>query len=158
MRLLNPASSLFLMAFAILIFTSSLRLGMGDHQNPGPGFLPTLASALLFLLSLTIFVKDLRLPSTRNQSGQEEQSGILFDWKRSKTPMILAVTLAIYFLVLERLGFLISTFLLMFVMMLTYESKKWYRDLLIAALFAAMSFLLFDTLLEVRLPPGVFHI
>ena len=157
MRWLNPASSLFLIGFSVLIFAASLKLGTGDHQNPGPGFMALLASALLFFLSLAVFIKNLRISRRKDQGDQEEENASRITWERLKKPIILGTALVVYSLILEGVGFVIATFLLMFVMIVTYEPKKWYRDLLIAVLLASMSFFIFDRWLQVQLPAGLFR-
>ena len=52
---MNRISNLFLLGFAVLILSLSLKLGIGNFRNPGPGFVPFLASLLLLSLSSVDF-------------------------------------------------------------------------------------------------------
>jgi hypothetical protein len=74
MKRLNQITSLFLMGFSVFIFTSSLKLGIGDLQNPGPGFMPLLCSVLLFSLSLVVFIKNLRMSRRKDKDEEGGQS------------------------------------------------------------------------------------
>ena len=154
MKWFHRGSSLFLMAFSVLIFTSSLKLGVGDVQNPGPGFMAFLASILLFCLSLVVLIRNLVISWRNPKDEGEGETGSLIRWERFKKPLFLGIALAAYASVLELIGFLIATFILMYIMIVTYESKKWYKDLLIAVLVAGVSFIVFDRWLQVRLPSG----
>ena len=119
--------------------------------------MPLLCSVLLFSLSLVVFIKNLRTSRRKDKNEEGEESAPLITLERLKKPIILGIVLGVYTFLLEGVGFLVATFLLMFVMISTYESKKWYVDLLIAALVAGVSFILFDRWLHVRLPSGLFH-
>lgn len=58
MKRLNRVTNLFLFGFPIIIFTSSLQLGVGSPQNRRPGFLTFLASALLFSLVFFAMIRE----------------------------------------------------------------------------------------------------
>jgi putative tricarboxylic transport membrane protein len=154
MKWFHRGSSLFLMAFAVLIFVSSLELGVGNVQNPGPGYMSFLASILLFCLSLIVLIRNLVMSWTGPKDEREGETSSFIRWERFRKPLLLGLALAAYTFILELIGFLIATFTLMFVMVVIYEPRKWYKDLLIAALVAGVSFVVFDRWLQVRLPTG----
>ena len=56
MKILNRISPIFLMGLSVLIGFGSIKLGIVTPGNMGPGFVPFLASALLFILSLLILI------------------------------------------------------------------------------------------------------
>ena len=155
MNLLKITTSFLLIGFSVVVFLASLKFGFGDLQNPGPGFMALLCSVLLFSLSLVVLITDLTRLKKKNKDDQEEMKVPIVNWEHLKKPIILVVALAVYALIIEGIGFVIATFLLTFVMIVTFESKKWYKDLLIAALVASISFIIFDRWLQVRLPPGL---
>jgi putative tricarboxylic transport membrane protein len=149
---MDRIGSLFLIGLSVLIFSSSLKLGVGDFGNPGPGFMPFFASILLFSLSSLVLIKGI-IGSSKNEEGE-----LSIGWENLKTPIGLAITLSAYTLIFEFVGYVIATFLCMFTMLFMYGSKRWYVDLLIAALVASVSFLVFCRWLQVQLPIGLFHI
>jgi hypothetical protein len=151
MKRLNQVTSLFLMAFCILIITSSLKLGVGSLKAPGPGFMGFLSSILLFILSLVIFAKE------SATSAKEEGIGH-FGWENLSKQFIITVALCGYAFVLEILGFLISSFILMWIMLLTDNPRKWFYHMVVAFIVVNGSYLILCKLLGVVLPGGIFRI
>jgi putative tricarboxylic transport membrane protein len=150
MAWLSRISALVLLAFSVSIFLLSVRLGIGRLHSPGPGFMPSLASAVLFFLSLFVFLSHTRRPM------KDQEEGHLAGWKGLAKPMGLVAALIGYAFVLNVMGYLISAFLLMFMLFLMAEPQKWRKDVVIAAIVAVLSFLVFNQWLGVRLPTGIF--
>jgi len=150
MKILNRISPIFLMGLSVLIGFGSIKLGIGTPGNMGPGFMPFLASALLFILSLLI-LKGLG----GVDEGKKERPST--GWKNLLKPGILIIALCVYMLFLNVLGYLLTAFLLMSQMLFISEPKKWYMNIALGAIIAILSFTLFKWL-QVQLPTGVFHI
>lgn len=150
MRLLNPISAIFLMGLSVLIGFGSIKLGIGTPGNMGPGFMPFLASALLFILSLFILIG-------LGGAKEGEKGRLSTGWKTLLKPGILIIALCVYMLFLNVLGYLLAAFLLMSQMFFISEPKKWYMNIVLAAIIAILSFTLFKWL-QVQLPAGVFYI
>lgn len=104
MKRLRLITSLFLVGFSIFIGLSSFRLGFGRVGNPGAGFMPSLASALLFILALLVFIMELKI------SAKDEGKRIIIGWRHLKRPISLFIMLFGYSFILNFFGFLISIF------------------------------------------------
>ncbi|OGP62010.1 MAG: hypothetical protein A2170_11360 [Deltaproteobacteria bacterium RBG_13_53_10] len=150
MTRLNRISSLFLMGFSVIIFFSSLQLGIGNPKSPGPGFAPLLASVLVFSLSLLVLIQGMRV-SEEKKRRPKDRNYLL-------KPTFLVLAVLGYSFLLNVLGYLVTAFLLMFAMFSIGEPKKLSRNLIIAAIVIIMSFILFRKLLGVQLPKGIFLI
>ena len=148
MNALDKGSCIFLLGLSVLVGLMSLRLGIGGLELMGAGFMPFLASILLFVLTLFVLIKGLR-----TKQGGEEKTHLT--WKELEKPIKLVMGLIVYAFLLMPLGYLITTFLFVFFMFNMMQPQKWRMDLVFAALVAAASFVVFDTLLSVRLPPGI---
>jgi len=148
MKWLHPISSLLLLGFSVVILTSSLSLGVGSVQNPGPGFMGFLASLLLCILTLIIVIKE----SIVSSGGKEEEPRVA--WETLTKPLVLTLSLCAYILVLETLGYLVSTFFLMFIMLFISSPKRWYFHLLNAFIIVNITHLVFYKILRVLLPVG----
>ncbi|MDI7258651.1 MAG: tripartite tricarboxylate transporter TctB family protein [Thermodesulfobacteriota bacterium] len=151
MKRLNQTTSFFLIGFSVLIIISSLKVGVGSPQAPGPGFMGFLASLLLLSLSLVIFAKE------SLKSAKEEGKGH-FGWENLSKQFILTVALCGYAFLLEILGFLLSSFILMWIMLLIDNPRKWFYHMVVAFIVANVSYLVLYKLLRVVLPAGIFRI
>ncbi len=150
MKRLKQIVSFSLMGFSILIILSSLKLGIGDLRSPGPGFMGLIASILLFILSLVVFIQD--------TLGSAETLEIPLNWTNFSKQFIITVGLCFYALSLEYLGFLVSSFILMWIMFLVDSPKKWLYHLIIAIIVINISYFVLSKLLGVVFPSGSFHI
>jgi len=145
---LKKISSLLLMGFSGLIFVSSVSIGTGTLEVPGPGFIGCLASVLVFFLSLITLIKDFR---TQTKADGATPS---LTWLSLQKPLILSISLCCYTFFLGIIGYLVSTTLLTFIMLYAYYSKRWYSQMIIAALIVNVTYLVFNKWLGVQLPPG----
>jgi putative tricarboxylic transport membrane protein len=150
MKWLNRASNLSLMGFSVLIFVLCVQLGIGKPQSPGPGFMPLLAAVLLFTLSLLTIITENR--GRAEEKAEKTALGLEMIIK----PSSLVISLLGYAFLLNILGYVIATFLLLFVLFSVTELHKWRKNLVIAAVIAILSFVVFDKWLRVQLPDGLF--
>ncbi len=150
MKWLNRISIMVLMGFSILIGFESIKLGMGNLSKMGPGFMPLIVSILLFSLSMLILIGETK--------GSDEKNEILTGEKNVLKPLGLIIVLFAYMFLLDVVGYLIVTFCLMFCMFVMSKPNKWYLHIGIAAIVAVLSFVLFDKLLQLRLPTGILNI
>jgi hypothetical protein len=142
-------SSLFLMTLAIFTGVISVQLGVGGLDLMGSGFMPLLASILLFVLSLIDFLSSV----VRGRTGKRDKKGPTLG--ELTKPAMLIGALIVYAYFLSSVGFPIMTFLLVYVLFVVMQPKKWRLDLFYAALVSAVTFLFFDVALKVRLPAGI---
>lgn len=149
MQRAHQISSLFLMILAIFTGVISIQLGVGGLDLMGTGFMPLLASMLLFALSLIDFISSL----VKGRTGKKDKKGPTLGELTKPAMLIGALIVYVYFL--SSVGFPIMTFLLVYVLFVMMQPKKWHLDLFFAALVSAGTFLFFDVALKVRLPAGI---
>lgn len=150
MNILERSSCVFLLGLSVLIGLMSIRLGVGGIELMGAGFMPLLASILLFVLTFIVFVQG--LGKTKKTDGEVRNK---LRREELAKPLMLVGGLIVYAFFLMSFGYLIMTFLFVFFLFFMMQPKKWRMDLLFAALVSILSFILFDTLLSVRLPAGI---
>ena len=136
------------MGLGLFVMVLSHQLGLGGLHNPGPGFMPFLLGCFL---CTTSFYTLLTSPRKREESGgaaKDERGQIDF----GKLCLVLASLFA-YPLLLERLGYLITTLLILIILFRTMNNR-WSSVLLASVLTVLISFLLF-TYLGIRFPKGI---
>jgi putative tricarboxylic transport membrane protein len=139
----------FWLAFGLLVMYGSFRLELGTVQAPGSGFLGFLAGAFVALMAVTVLVQ-----SFLDKNNQVTLSALSKDirWRRPATVALLVLA---YVLVLERLGFLLTSFLFMLTMFKWVEKFPWPKAVLVTLGVVFCCYLLFHTLLKASLPQGV---
>jgi putative tricarboxylic transport membrane protein len=136
--------SLFWLVVGIFFAVGGILLKLGTLRNPGPGFLPLMMASLLVAFSLFVFFKGLI------------ESGTLLKGVQWRRQAVLVVSVFLYGLLLGFAGFLLSTFILMFVVFaLFFEGKgRWPKVLSYAVLTALIGWLVFSVALKVPFPRG----
>jgi putative tricarboxylic transport membrane protein len=120
------------------------KLPFGTIHNPGPGFFPWWTSVVIILLGLVLVFTALRPRS----SHARKDSG------RVVKVFVLLVVLAVYTFLLDLLGYLVCTFLLVLFMLRATDPQRWPIALCVAAMAAIGSYVVFAVWLSVPLPRG----
>lgn len=142
--------SLFWLLFAIVMGRQAFQLPMGEMREPGAGFFPLLiavVTGLLAVLALTQALKEKPQPHRGKANSVEP-----FRWWNLG---IIVAALTAYALTLQKVGFLINTFLLMLLLVKVIEPQSWTKSLLAALITAVVSELFFNVLLSAQIPRGI---
>jgi putative tricarboxylic transport membrane protein len=124
-----------------------LPLGIGSWNDPGPGFFPFWSGLLIGGLCLGMYLKAVRTQSPHPGSWYVREKG--------KKLMLILMVLLIYALILERLGFVGSTFLLLFLLFRWVEGQGWVWAAGGSLGVALVSYGVFDRWLMMQLPKGI---
>ncbi len=130
------------------VFLSS-KLPFGGFATPGAGFLPFSVGVLMFLLSLILFIQSF-------SSKEEERRKAL--WAKGGTGRVLLIllSLVLYGLFLEKLGFILTTFLLMGFLLLAIGKVRKSVVVLLSLISSLGCYGVFQVWLNVQLPKGIF--
>jgi putative tricarboxylic transport membrane protein len=123
----------------------STSLSMGKFKHPGPGFLPFGLGICLIILSLMLIFHNWR-SKTSSLPFWPQQT-----WLR---PLLGIVILGFYALVIDKLGFILTTFIFLLIWMGLIERLRWKTILSISIGTTVSLYLLFVFFLEVPLPKG----
>jgi len=127
----------------------SYKLDLGEFHNPGPGLMPFLASLLLLIISVYLLFRSVLWSGSRGKALEEHnQMNLRKIWP------ILGLLFA-YALFLEKVGYLISTFILLTILFKSAGSKKWSSVLMSSALVNLVTYFVF-TSLGIRFPEWIF--
>ena len=136
----------FIMGLSILL--SSISFGLGTLSVPGPGFMSFLAGAIICVFSAITFLGALFSKS------KEAAVHLWAKLNYFKLVSVLVLLFAYVFLI-DTLGFIISTLLLVFLLMRFLGSLGWFQSLLGAILTTTCCYFIFDLWLRTSLPKGV---
>jgi putative tricarboxylic transport membrane protein len=139
-------TGLFLMIFSGAVINEALNLELGTPHNPGSGFMIFGVAVVLGLLALVQFLKSLLI---HEHSARETEK--IHPWR------IIAIIGAniLYIVMLEPVGYLLCTFLLLCFLFQVYEKGKWALAVGGAAVTSFLTYVIFSRLLQLNLPKGV---
>jgi len=144
--------SLFWLLFSVVISREAFRLPMGVMRDPGAGFFPLLIALLTGILALIALVQALRQKRDRKDGSQPSLPAEPFRWWNL---VIIVAALSAYSLTLQTIGFMISTFWFMFLLVKVIEPQSWAKSLTAALITALVSELFFNVLLQAQIPKGI---
>jgi len=146
----DVTSSLFWILIGILFCIGGVHYGIRRSGIPGPGFLPFVSGLILVALSLILLVsRVLKVPGEADPKVEPLPGG-----QALRRILIVLGALCLYVLILEPLGFVLTTFLFMIVV-LRLEPRRWSFIIPVAMGATIFFFLLFKILLRVPLPSGL---
>ena len=135
------------MLLGLAVAAESGRLGFGSFGRPGPGFLPFLAGICVAGLALIGLFQTAARKSATSAGGGFRAADIL------RIGLVTAV-LFVYVVLWDFIGFLSSTFLLLFFLFRCVEPLRWRTVFVAASLTLVFTYILFSVLLGARLPAG----
>ncbi len=147
----NIAVAAILLALAGYVFVAANALPFGTFRVPQTAFFPKILALLLLILSGVLLAQTLVGTEARRASEKIPPEG----WIRICVTLAM---LAAFGLVLERVGFLLATFLLMVILLRAIEAQDWRKVIALALATALISYGLFAWLLGVPLPAGILGI
>lgn len=150
MRQSHGLVNLFWIGLGIFVMIFSYRFGLGTFNNPDSGLMSFLLGLLLVLLSLYGLITSVlkRAGDARPQAEVQRQTSY------GKIALVL-VALLMYSFILEKLGFLITTWIFLFLLFRSM-GNRWITTL-IASTFTVFATYFVFTYFGVRFPPGVFR-
>ena len=131
----------------------SWRIHLGSFREPGAGFVAFASGvALVVIGTIMAFSKTFLRLSCDSDPNKDRPF-----FKLPKLPVIYTVTVLVgYGLVLDRLGYLITTFLVMFALFYNRGANRFLPSALASLLTVVSTYLIFETWLRCQLPRGIF--
>jgi len=149
MKKYDRTSSLVWLGFALYICFESFRLPLGSIRDPGPGFRPLLVGGFLAGLSIICFLQARGGPSG-------EPKGSWYSAERWKNLVWILLALLVYAVILDFLGFLVSTFLLLVVLFrFGMEPQRWVWAVGGSVIASVSCYAVFELWLRTQLPKGI---
>ncbi|RZT22678.1 MULTISPECIES: tripartite tricarboxylate transporter TctB family protein [Fictibacillus] len=137
------ASVIFALVGAAFLFESRNIATSAYGSEVGPNVFPFLLGLILILLSVKLFLESLK--SIHNKNKNREKLMI-------KRFLIILIASILYASLLETIGYLISTFIFLFLSFQTMEKGGWIKNALVAGTFSFCVYFLFVVVLKGSLP------
>lgn len=136
----------------------SIKLNLGSLHEPGTGFMPFLSGALLGLFGLILIFSSTSRGLGEKEYLKDKKIQVEKPVKKSwKNVMFVLIILFCYPLLLDTLGFYLTTFLFLFFLFKFQERKRWLMPLIFSISVVILSYLIFELSLNCRFPRGIFR-
>lgn len=139
----------FLLLLGIAAAVESWRLVLGEVGKPGAGFFPFYLALGLALTSFALVVQ-----SFLSRAVERASRSVSLDARAIGKVAWVVSGLMLYAYGFEKIGFLLSTFLVMVFLLRAVAASDWRLAIGGAAASALLSYLLFKVWLQVQLPAG----
>lgn len=142
-------SGSFWFIFSVMVSIESYRLGLGTLHQPGPGFLFFWAGIFLGILSVVVIIRTWG----SKKAGEPEIS--IFGGQNMTKVVLVLISLFLYALLMEKIGFIIITLLLFVFLLGVIEKKRWFFAIFVSILVTVIAYLIFEIWLRSQLPKGL---
>jgi len=137
----------FWLLLSCYLSVESYRLGLSTANRPGPGLFPFIAAIAIGLIAVFRLVSSIRKSSSDNPE--------LTIAGEAKLVLYVIAGMTAYAFLLDLLGFLFCTFLLVAFYLRVIAARRWPTTLSFAAAVALASHFFFDVLLKAEMPRGL---
>ncbi len=140
--------NLFWVLFSVITCVEAYRLNLGTVHEPGPGFFPFGAGFIMLILSLAALLQS----RAKKQKVEETSRQETFRWWNI---LIILAAITAYALSLEKIGFLINSFLFMCLLLKVVEPQTWKTAIIGGLITAVAANLIFNVIFQAQIPSGV---
>ncbi|MEW6668657.1 MAG: tripartite tricarboxylate transporter TctB family protein [Thermodesulfobacteriota bacterium] len=147
MRKYDILSGLFLLVVSLAILAGSMQLQVGTLTAPGSGFFPLVTGLVLGIFSILIIAqaRDTTKEPARFWAPAANRKGIYLAF----------LFILVYALLLERLGFIVSTTLFFVLFSRFVSGHRWTTAVFFALVTSLATYFVFNLLLHAPLPQGI---
>lgn len=147
MTLANRIISIILLVFSIFVWLGANEFPASNGQGLGPDFFPKATAIILGVLATMLFFK------------KEDTEERVFSFTRSAAPLFVGgiLALGIYVLMIDFIGFTISTIFLTCTWMWLMGIRKWLTLIIASILISVGIAAVFEYLLFVPIPHGILY-
>ena len=119
-----------------------------DYMLVSAAFFPTVVAIVMIVCSVVMLIKAIVKPEVRAPLSKKE--------KTAYTRGLLAILdCIVYALLFEPLGYIVSSTLALFVLMIIFGNRKWWLMALVSIVLSVLLYLLFYYVMQTNLPAGV---
>lgn len=136
----------------MLVFVFMILILAKDYRPQARYFPWMIGSITAILLIWEIVVKSKKEAEEEEKIDEEQKYGSDVVHKRWLT---MAISLIIYVAVMRKIGFNVSTFIFLLMIYWSFDVKPYYKNILLSLVITGAFFVVFDMLLGIRLPSGI---
>lgn len=150
MKKADQVTGIVLLLFSAFIIEESSKMTLQVEFAPGYGFFPFWLGILMATLSIMLFVDGWRRPAALDEDAPLPNRRALLN------VVVILASLGLYAFLMEIFGYILDTLILVGLLLGVVEREKWQTTLFVAVLMTALLYVIFQILLGVPMPKGIF--
>jgi hypothetical protein len=137
----------------VLICLLAWKSKIGFFREPGPGFVAFISGIFVSMIGLVMGLSELLSKISLRSSTDLNQTFSIASWPRLIYTMVLLLS---YALLLNTLGYILTTFLVMWGLFYDREKSRWVSSGLASLISVGVTYLVFQVWLRCQFPRGIF--
>jgi hypothetical protein len=150
---IRKAEGFFWIGVGAIIGLFAWKSKLGSFHEPGPGFVAFISGLFVSVVGLAMVLSEFFSKLSLRSRGHSDQTFQIASWPRLLYTLAL---LLIYGLLLNSLGYILITFLVMWGLFYDFEKKRWVSSFFASIVAVAVTYLVFEIWLRCQLPRGIF--
>ena len=150
MRRADQITGIVMLVFSLTVAYTSWQMPQRVEFGPGMGFLPFWLAVVMSVLSVLLLID-----ATRRKRASAGKNPFPAPQALLNVAMVIA-GLGVYVVVLETVGFAVSTILYIAFLLAIVQKERWFKTAIVALLSTGGLYFVFQILLEVKLPENIF--
>jgi putative tricarboxylic transport membrane protein len=150
---MRKVEGIFWIAIGLLICFLGWRANLGSFREPGAGFIAFFSGLFVAIVGMIIILSEVFSKASRSPAFDLRSAFKGIPWFRLIYTMAL---LFIYALLLETLGYIFTTFLVMWALFYDWQTRRWFPSCFASLVATGVSYLVFDVWLQCLFPRGIF--
>ena len=143
----------FWIGMGVLICLLAWKSKIGFFREPGPGFVAFISGIFVSMIGLVMGLSELLSKISLRSSTDLNQTFSIASWPRLIYTMVLLLS---YALLLNTLGYILTTFLVMWGLFYDREKSRWVSSGLASLASVGVTYLVFQVWLRCQFPRGLF--
>jgi len=152
-RNFGKIESLFWSGLGVIMCALAWRVNLGSLYEPGPGFVAFATGLFIFSIGLVLFFSEILSRAVPNNSSVLRRVFQNISWFQLAYTMALLI---IYALLLNTLGYILTTFLVMWGLFHDWVKNRWASSLLVSLITVGVTYAVFEVWLHCQFPRGIF--
>lgn len=136
-----------------IICILALQFDLGSFHQPGPGFVALLTGLFIAVMGLAMILARVMSKRRPDKASGTDHTFQIEAWPRLVYTMALLLA---YVILIDPVGFILTTFLLMFGLFFDHQKRNYIWSLFFSIVTALVSYLVFEVWLRCQLPRGLF--
>lgn len=155
---MNLITSIVSIILGIAVYVISSNYDIFTYDPVGGGGFPRLLAVLIIICGILIGIEHFKKPKKKKAEAldaDEKGSPKKLLKGSPKEPVLMVASLILYSLVMEHLGYVVSTLLLVSGLMFIQHERGIKRLVVVPVVVVAALYLIFDIILGINLPNGL---